>query len=91
VRTGDGGPPIGNLRRGEVVGEMGLVREQPRSADVVAVENTEYLVIDGTFLERLRRQYPRIAAIVFRNLTRILSDRLERTTARLVELSARER
>ena len=87
VRTGDGGPSIGNLQRGEVIGEMGLVRDQPRSADVIAVESTEYLIIDGGFLERLRRQYPRIAAIVFLNLTRILSDRLERTTARVVELT----
>jgi predicted RND superfamily exporter protein len=87
VRTGDGGPAIGNLLRGEVIGEMGLVRDQPRSADVIAVESTEYLVIDGHFLERLRRQYPRIAAIVFLNLTKILSDRLERTTARVVELT----
>lgn len=86
VRAGEGSPTIGTLARGEVIGEMGLVREQPRSADVVATEPTEYLVLDGSFLERLRRQYPRIAAIVFLNLSRILSDRLERTTARLAEV-----
>jgi len=89
VRTTDYGPPIGTLTRGEVIGEMSLVRDQPRSADVVATESTEYLVLDGGFLERLRRQYPRIAAIVFLNLSRILSDRLERTTARLAETSGR--
>jgi hypothetical protein len=31
-------------------------------------------------LQRLRRRYPRVAATVFYNLTRILSDRLESTT-----------
>ena len=62
---------------------MGLVRAQARSADVVALDDTEYLVVDERFLRRLRRRYPRIAATVFFNLTRILSDRLEHTTEHL--------
>ncbi len=80
VRRGDGGPPIRTLTRGDVVGEMGLVRRRARSADVVAAEDTDYLVLDQRFLQRIRRQYPRTAATVFLNLTRILSDRLESTT-----------
>ncbi len=88
VRPEADGPAIGTLARGDVIGEMGLVRELPRSADVVATELTEYLVLDGSFLDRLRRQYPRIAALLLFNLTRILSDRLERTSARLAEVSA---
>jgi predicted RND superfamily exporter protein len=86
VRDSSRGTSIGTLGRGDVIGEMGLVRDLPRSADVLATETTEYLVLDGTFLNRLRRQYPRIAATVFLNLTKILSDRLERTTRRLVEM-----
>jgi hypothetical protein len=86
VRDSGRGTSIGTLARGDVIGEMGLVRDLPRSADVFATETTEYLVLDGTFLSRLRRQYPRIAATVFLNLTKILSDRLERTTRRLVEM-----
>ena len=80
VRRGDVGPVIRTLTRGDVVGEMGLVRGRPRSADVVAAEDTDYLVLDRRFLQRIRRQYPRTAATVFLNLTRILSDRLESTT-----------
>jgi len=86
VRDSNRGTSIGKLGRGDVIGEMGLVRDLPRSADVLAIETTEYLVLDGTFLNRLRRQYPRIAATVFLNLTKILSDRLERTTRRLVDM-----
>jgi len=71
---------IRTLERGDVIGEMGLVRERPRSADVVVVGDADYLVLDRRFLVRLRRQYPRIASTVFLNLTRILSDRLESTT-----------
>ena len=80
VRVGGNSQVIRTLGRGDVVGEMGLVREQPRSADVVATENAEYLVLDRRFLRRLPRRYPRIASRVFLNLTRILSDRIERTT-----------
>jgi hypothetical protein len=43
----------------------------------------ELLAVDERFLERLQRRYPRIAATVFLNLTRILSDYVERTTERL--------
>ena len=84
VCRGEDGAVIRSLGRGDVIGEMGLVRQRPRTADVIIGEATEYLVLDGRFLRRLRRQYPRIAASVFLNLTRILSDRLETTTDELV-------
>jgi CRP-like cAMP-binding protein len=71
------------LGRGDVVGEMGALRRSARTADVAACETVEYLVVDETSLERLRRRYPRTAAVVFRNLARILSDRLEQTTQAL--------
>ena len=81
VRRGSGNDRvIRSVGRGDVVGEMGLVRQQPRSADVIAAEDLEYVVLDDRFLQRLRRRYPRVAATVFLNLTRILSDRLESTT-----------
>ncbi len=83
VRKSEGRPVIGQIRRGDVIGEMGLVRAAPRSADVIATEAVEYLVLDGDFLDRLRRQYPRTASVLLFNLTRILSDRLDLATERL--------
>jgi CRP-like cAMP-binding protein len=75
---------IRTMSRGDVIGEMGLVRHRPRSADVVVADKVEYVVLDEDFLQRLQRRHPRIAAKVFLNLTRILSDRLEDTTDQLV-------
>ena len=72
------------LRRGEVFGEMGLVRHHQRSADVVATDYVEVLAVDESFLDRIQFRYPRIASKVFLNLTRILSDRLQRMTDRYV-------
>jgi CRP-like cAMP-binding protein len=71
---------VRHLERGDVFGEMGLVRQQQRTADIVATEDLELLAVDQRFMQRLQRRYPRIAAAVFLNLTRILSDRLENTT-----------
>jgi hypothetical protein len=83
VHHGAGEPVIRTVGRGDVIGEMAVVRDRPRSADVVAVQPTEYLVLDRGVLDRLQRRHPRIAAAVFRNLSRILSDRLEDTTEQL--------
>ncbi len=88
VRHGEDGPVLGTVQRGDVVGEMGLLREAPRSADVFATEPVEFLILDGDLLERLRRQYPRTAAVLLYNLTRILSDRLDRATERITALQA---
>jgi len=73
-----------DLRRGEVFGEMALVRHIARSADVVAADHVEVLAVDERFIQRLQSRYPRIATKVFLNLSRILSDRLQRTTERFV-------
>jgi predicted RND superfamily exporter protein len=69
-------------RRGDVFGEMALVRRGERSTDVIATDPVEVLAVDGRFLDRIQRRYPRIAAKVFLNLTRILSDRLQAMTDR---------
>jgi len=75
---------ITSLRRGEVFGEMALVRHTERSTDVIAADNVEVLAINEHFLERLQTRYPRIASQVFLNLTRIVSDRLQRMTEQFV-------
>jgi len=71
--------------RGDVFGEMAFLRGDERTADVVAASPVEVLAVDERFLERIQRRYPRIAAKVFLNLTRILSDKLERMTDQYLE------
>jgi CRP-like cAMP-binding protein len=68
---------LGEIARGGVIGELGLLRQRPRTADVVALEDMELLVVDERFLRVLRRRYPRIASTVLFNLTRIVGDRYE--------------
>jgi uncharacterized protein len=86
VLAGDGAGKqrINQLRRGDVFGEMGLVRHAERTADVVASGPVDVLALDERFLQRIQNRYPRIASRVFLNLTRILSDHLQRTTEKYV-------
>jgi predicted RND superfamily exporter protein len=80
---------IGEHHRGDVFGEMALVRSAQRTADVIASTPLEVLAVDERFLERIQRRYPRIACKVFVNLTRVLSDRLERMTEEYVSFRAK--
>jgi len=82
---------VAEHRRGDVFGEMGLVRHAERSADVVAAGDLEVLAVDERFLRRIQLRYPRIASKVFLNLTRVLSDRLQRTTEQYVALVPEQR
>ena len=87
VGTGDERRRVAELQRGEVFGEMGLVRHNERSADVIASGAVEVLAVDERFLQRIQRRYPRIASKVFLNLTRILSDRLQRMNDQFVAVT----
>ena len=51
---------------------------------MVAAGAVDVLALDERFLRRIQNRYPRIASKVFLNLTRILSDHLQRTTERYV-------
>jgi predicted RND superfamily exporter protein len=73
---------LGSLERGDVFGEMGLIRHHERMADVVATQDVEVLAVNERFLERIKHRYPRIATEIFFNVSKILSDRLEQAQQR---------
>jgi predicted RND superfamily exporter protein len=68
--------------RGDVVGEIGLFSAR-RAADVHVVEDARLVRFDVGDLERLRRRYPRTAALVYRNLNRVQSRRMLETASRV--------
>ncbi|HEV8711279.1 MAG TPA: MMPL family transporter [Candidatus Binatia bacterium] len=70
---------LNRLGRGDVVGEMGLIRHHERTADVIATADVEVLAVNERFLTRIKRRYPRIASEIFFNISKILSDRLEQS------------
>ena len=70
---------LNTLRRGATIGEVGYFG-QKRTANVDATTDCRLLRFNADDLDRLRRRYPRIAALVFRNLNRIQAERLANTT-----------
>ena len=70
------------MGRGDVIGEMALIRQNQRTVDVIAVEDVEAIAVDQRFLSRMQKRYPRIGARIFLNMAKMLSDRLEETTRR---------
>ena len=73
------------MTRGDVLGEMALIRQNQRTADVIAVDDVEAIVVDERFLQRMQKRYPRIGARIFLNIAKIVSDRLDDVSRRGVE------
>ncbi|GJD48815.1 putative NTE family protein [Methylobacterium crusticola] len=68
-----------------LVGEMGILADQPRSATVTAVVPTTALRIDRRVFLELLSQFPQIAIAVMREL----AHRLELTNQQLAQVQAR--
>jgi CRP-like cAMP-binding protein len=77
---------LATLGAGEVVGEIGALDGEPRTATVVAIEDTETLELSTDQLADIIVRYPRTT----RTLLKIVSRRL-RSTDELLELIARSR
>lgn len=75
------GRTLTRLGRGQFFGEMGLLDQQPRSADVVAVEDTSCLVLSAATFWSLVSTNPKIA----RGLVQELARRLRATNKALTE------
>lgn len=80
VEPGGERKTLATMARGGVIGEAGYFGQR-RTANVEALTAVRLLRFDSQDLERLRLRYPRIAAIIFRNLNRIQAERLARATA----------
>src|SRR5260221_590714 len=70
---------LAQLGSGEIVGEMGVMVELPRSATVIATKPTSTLELDTASFERAARAFP----ILHRVLAKLLSERLRRTSERV--------
>ncbi|MDP9245928.1 MAG: Crp/Fnr family transcriptional regulator [Chloroflexota bacterium] len=77
---------LAHLGSGEIVGEMGVMVDLPRSATVTAVTPTTTLELDTPSFERAARAFP----ILHRVLAKLLSERLRRTSERVGDQNRRE-
>lgn len=87
-KAGEGGSrvEIARLRSGEVVGEMSLFDEAPRSATVQALGPARLWRLDAAEFSRVLNEHPRVA----KELLASLSTRLRRETATTASLRTSE-
>jgi CRP-like cAMP-binding protein len=81
VRTGTERQRTVVLERGDLFGEVAFFDGQPRSADVIALEPSEVLILTPAAFERLRVSCPRLALHLTLDLGRILGERLRASEA----------
>ena len=81
IPTDTGEVPVAHLRDGDFLGEIAILCDTPRTATVTASTDLKTLRIRKERFFELLRQFPEMAI----ELTRLLADRLTRTTAELVE------
>lgn len=86
VASVDGPRQIALLQPGDMFGELAFFDNQPRSADVRAMEESEALVMTPAAFERLRLSHSRLALCFVLELGRILSVRFREKEKRLNEL-----
>jgi CRP-like cAMP-binding protein len=81
VPAEDGPQRIRVLEAGDLFGEVGFFDGLPRSADVVALEDAEALVLTQAAFQRLRLTHPRLALRFVLDLGRILGERFRASDA----------
>ena len=81
ITTDTGEIPVAQLRDGDFLGEIAILCDTPRTATVTASSELKTLRIRKERFFELLRQFPEMAI----ELTRLLAERLTRTTAELVE------
>ncbi|MGZ8475235.1 MAG: cyclic nucleotide-binding domain-containing protein [Candidatus Limnocylindria bacterium] len=68
VRVERGGNQVGELGAGDFFGELALIEEEPRSASVIAVGETECLLFPAWEFRALLDEQPQIAVAIMRAL-----------------------
>lgn len=77
----DGNKTIATLGKGAMFGEMGVINNEPRSASIIALEDSHLFVLtESTFKSLLNK---RMAVQMLLNIVRTLSHRLRETNKRI--------
>lgn len=85
IGTGSGEIEVARLGKGDVVGEIAILCDVPRTATVSATERLTALKITKELFFRLINEFPQIAIEIMREL----AARLERTNAQLRDAVSR--
>jgi CRP-like cAMP-binding protein len=70
---------IATLRDNEIFGEFAFIDGSPRSATVVAEEDTDLIFVDNVALFRFLDENEHIGYLIMRNIAKILTGKLRQT------------
>ena len=70
---------LARLKPGDIFGEIALINPGPRTANIRAETPVQCIEFDWEGLDRMRKLYPRIAANLLLNISKILGKRLAST------------
>jgi len=70
------------LGKGDIVGEMGFLTDEPRSASVVTRSNAEVFEIDQKLIKLVSKRFPKIGNKLFFNISQILARRIRESNYR---------
>ena len=84
IETDTGPFTVATFKRNDIVGEIAILCDVPRTATVLVKEKLETLVISKELFYRLILEFPQIAVEIMREL----AQRLERMNTQLRELQA---
>jgi len=69
----------------DLIGELGFLGVESRSASVIALEVTEVLSFERKSFQALAERFPHIGMIVYQNMARILAERLASNNISLMD------
>jgi sulfate permease, SulP family len=72
---------LATFRRGSFFGEMAFLDREPRSADAIALDDTDLFVLQRSRIDTLSAEHPRLVMQLYERLSRALATRLRYTTA----------
>jgi len=78
-RTGEKRSKIGTIGQGEIFGEMSIIEDKPRVADLVTDVTSKLVVIDRFELENLMNKNSHLGKMVMKNMAQGLSRKLRRS------------
>jgi hypothetical protein len=64
--------PVGRFGRGDIVGEISLITDEPRTADVIATTDVRALYLSAAHFHAMARRHPDLRVV----LTDVMADRL---------------
>jgi len=72
VEVRKGSKALAKLSKGQFFGEMSLIDDEPRSADVVAIQPTKCFTLSTWVFSALIKQYPELALPMLKELAKRL-------------------